>query len=823
MTGQFKHAFTWWRNAAPDAEPQMVINRFIAGMLVLLFNIWALPKGWLSGWPIFAATLYLAAGGVLAAHMLLRPNATTIRRLLALATDCGALSYEAHIGGGATAWLFAGYVWVIFGNGFRFGPRYHLYAMAAATASFSAMALVTPFWRDQPSLAVGGIFTIAGIPLYALTLIKRLSHARQQAEEANRAKSLFLTSVSHELRTPLNAVIGMGALLESSALNPEQMQMSRTIMTAARSLLGLINGILDMSRIEVGTLAITPRDFDLVPLLNEIRTIFASQAGLKGVQFNIHVTARTPLRLHGDASKLHEILLNLAGNAIKFTQTGSITVAVDMVARHDELVRLHFEVADTGIGIAPEAHERVFEMFTQADDTIVNRFGGTGLGLALVRKTVQLLGGEIGVQSQPGKGSIFWFELPLQSQSAAEDMSNRSTPLRALVFTGQSGMAAPLLGRLTEQGVRVEHIAAPLPGWPSATGATSVCLLAFTAAGTADEYSFVDVRRGPGEGLPDAETRLHYATLLHLPVTDAELANMLHLVASAPEASAVSTDTPPLAHKRFHVLVADDNATNRYVTEKILGSAGHVVTLANNGEDALDALDAQSFDIAVLDVNMPVMDGIEAAKIYRMSCAGAAAIPLIALTADATAATRERCLEAGMAACLVKPVEPAHLLAMIEELLQGTQTPEAPPERIISHPRVTEIAAHPRFRSNLNLPPATDTEILERLRKLGGDAFLAEVCELFRSEAQARIQELRTAVRLADVPSFRAHAHALRSVSANVGARHLYEICQPVQHISATELRENAQTWLDQVGAELKRVDLALADYCAARGAQSGH
>jgi two-component system, sensor histidine kinase RpfC len=176
-----------------------------------------------------------------------------------------------------------------------------------------------------------------------------------------------------------------------------------------------------------------------------------------------------------------------------------------------------------------------------------------------------------------------------------------------------------------------------------------------------------------------------------------------------------------------------------------------------------------------------------------------------------------------MAACLVKPVEPAHLLAMIEELLQGTHTQEAPAERIISHPRVTKIAAHPRFRSNLNLPPAADTEILERLRKLGGDAFLAEVCELFRSEAQARIQELHAAARLMDVPSFRANAHALRSVSANIGAQHLYEICQPVQHISATALREDAQSWLEQVGAELKRVDLALSDYCAGRGVQSGH
>ena len=329
-----KRARSWWRNAAPDAEPQMVINRFIAGMIVLSFNIWTLPKGWLTGWPLTAVVIYLLVGGLIGAHMVLRPNAFTARRIAAMAVDIGALSYETHIGGDTTAWLFAGYVWIIFGNGFRFGPRYQIYAMLAATAGFYGMTMVTPFWRDQPALTVGGIVTVAGIPLYALALIKRLSFARKQAEEANRAKSLFLTSVSHELRTPLNAVIGMGALLESSELNPDQVQMSRTIMTAARSLLSLINGILDMSRIEIGrcrsgalpTLiwrSCSTRSEPFLPHRADSRACSSTCTSPRGRRCFCTATPASCMRFCSI----------LVGNAMKFTQAGSITVAVDAVAQ----------------------------------------------------------------------------------------------------------------------------------------------------------------------------------------------------------------------------------------------------------------------------------------------------------------------------------------------------------------------------------------------------------------------------------------------------------------------------------------------------------
>ncbi len=816
-----------WRRIAADGEQQMVVNRLVAGIFALSFNYWALPRGLMSGFALVAPCLYIFLGGLIAAHLLARLTPSVTRRLLALILDCAGACYELHIGGGATVWQFAGYLWIIFGNGFRFGSRFQVYAMLIATAGFAAMAAVTPYWREQPAELFGGLISLTVVPVYALALIKRLSQATRQAEEANRAKSLFLASVSHELRTPLNAVIGMGALLESSELKPEQIQMSRTIMTAARSLLSLIDGILDLSRAEAGRMSIARGDFDLAQLLNEIQAIFIAQGRLKGVQVDLHVTARTPRLLYGDGRKLHEILLNLVGNAMKFTATGSITLGVDAVEWQDGQVRLRIEVTDTGIGIAPEAHERIFEAFTQADATVVNSFGGTGLGLALVRKSVELLGGEIGVQSALGAGSTFWFELPMQCQAEISQAPSGFAPLHALVLTRRPDVIAPLLGRLTEWGVRVEHVEAAAPGWPEAADANALGVLAFTCGPSEvpqrpseRRFLLVDVQASGTIGLPDAAVRSRYTSSLAPGVSDAELRNVLQFVLALQARDAAEAQPVPLpvARESFSLLVADDNATNRLVLDAILRSAGHRVTLVNNGEQALDALADTAFDAAVLDVNMPLMNGIEAAKTYRMITGDSELIPLIALTADATPVTREECLAAGMAACLVKPVEPASLLAIIDEMVAKTRSLRPKPV-VVADPRITEISTHPRFRGNA--VPAVDFDVLAGLRGLGDAAFLREVIELFGNEARDAVAELRVAASRGDVLGFRTHAHALRSVAANIGARILYDICMPLQIVSGMELRQQSSVWLEQIAAELSRVEVQLAEYCSRPEAQA--
>ena len=834
-----------WRERArlivASGDAGMTVNRLIAGLLVLAFNTWAIPDERRGGEPILSALLYLLLGLVIAVHLALRPAPSMERRIVAMLVDIGSVSYELHIGGGATAWLFPGYLWVVFGNGFRFGPSFLLAAMGCSIVGFGTVATVTPFWSSQPPLVTGVIIGLVILPLYALALIRRLSAARHQAESASRAKSLFLASVSHELRTPLNAIIGMGALLEGSPLDPGQAEMSGTIMTAARSLLRLIDGILDLSRIEAERMPVAQVDFDLVRELSEIRTIFLAQARQKGLRLYLHVTPRTPLLLRGDASRLHEIMLNLVGNALKFTDAGSITIAVDASPPADGAAQLAIEVTDTGIGIAPEAQARIFENFTQADETILNRYGGTGLGLGITRKFVELLGGRIAVRSTPGAGSTFRVELPFALRPEAPLATSGDIVLRAFVPGAHTGAIAPLLGRLRQAGVLIERIDAWPPGLfppdatppatqaapdqaggpPAAPSWRGGCVVAFAAldpgadAGfpqlhAAGALAFVAVGGTPLDGLPPPAWQRTFLTLLPTVATDAQLAALLHLLHGMQGRPAGNEEPPcPTAHESFHVLVADDNAVNRRVLLKILSASGHTVVAVSDGEQALDALAEQAFDIALFDVNMPKVDGIEATKIYRMASLGRVSVPIIALTADATPQNRTRCLEAGMRDCLVKPVEPANLLAILDEAVATArrEVPLAWRPAGSTAPRQAPPAA----------VPALDGAVLDSLRVLGGDEFIVELGGSFCAEAHARLDVLRAAAAAGDAQEFRAQAHGLRSIAANVGARPLGELCLPYQTVSAAELRDEGAAYVARVAAELERVETALGRYGTVR------
>jgi two-component system sensor histidine kinase RpfC len=710
--------------------------------------------------------------------------------------------------------LYPIYLWVVFGNGFRFGEKFLIIATAISAASFALAVVITPFWRAQMQLSAGLLVGMIIVPLYSITLIRKLSEARRRAEVASQAKSLFLASVSHELRTPLNAIVGTGALLEAAAEDVEQQEMSRTVMSAARALLSLIDGILDLSRIEAGKMPVVENDFDLAELLGQTHRMMMTQAQLKDLSLTLHVSARTPLRLQGDDRRLREILLNLISNAIKFTQQGGVSIAVDQAKDSVPSDRLRFEVTDTGIGIEPEALDRIFETFEQANPKILDNYGGTGLGLAITKKLVLLLNGQIGVESAVGSGSTFWFELDFPSERMPIAQTERFQGLQAVLLSKHPRSVSALVTRLSDWRVPIraatQSEAAALEGVYNTEHMLGILCLQPKASErpASSDALLVELVASPTHGFPRSQRDRRFTSKLSPPFADEELMTVLSIaLATSPNAVASGPDLQAsLQNPNLRILVADDNRMNQLVMTKILQKAGHDVKVVGDGGAALDALTDEDFDVAIMDVNMPVMDGIDVVKNYRFGAISDQRLPILGLTADASPGTRERCLAGGMDASITKPIEPAALLAAIDEVVSRIR-PKTP-SPVEGSDRVTQISSHPKFSEILT--PSFDRKMINHLNELAGPEFVQEVIDNYLSESRESVEALRQAFQAADVESFRFSAHALRSGAANLGIMRLFDMCHDLETISAHELGEMGPTHLRRLSAELAVVEDAL-------------
>ena len=599
------------------------------------------------------------------------PVQNLYRQIFTLLMDISATSLTVFITNEIGVLFIGVYLWLIIGYGLRYGKSLFMVGYVASLAGFVIATLMSPHWHSHAFEFYGVLVTLIAVPLHNLRLLNKLKEATVRAESANKAKSQFLSHISHEIRTPLNGIVGASSLLSEASGEVNQEQLLNVIKSSSEILQEIINNVLDLSKIESGKISSNNEDFNLQALIIETINLFSPQAVEKNLLLSYHVSKETPVNFHGDVLHIKQVLMNLIGNAIKFTEKGYVKVSVESLSQSASKAVLRFEIEDSGIGMSSDSLKSIFDSFVQAGEEIKFKFGGTGLGTTISKNLVEFMGGDIGVDSVLGHGTTFWFEIPLDKSKG--EVHAKSNPNEIV--------------------------------------------------------SLSDYKKNNKK-----------------------------------------------QKKSFHILVADDNDTNSMILTQMIALEKHTFEVVSNGQDALDKLLNNHYDLMILDCNMPIMSGKEVISLYRAMNIGKDLIPCIVVSADATVENIASLQELGVDAYLTKPIQMVPLLRTINEVVSV----DAGNEIIVEQPR--NEAPQQNKKSVL-----VDMARLDSLARLGDKSFITMLITDFVRDTDENFAELVESATDLDYDKVIHISHAIAGGAANMGADELAKLCQKMESIKPTQ------------------------------------
>ena len=682
---------------------------------------------------------------------------------------------------------------------------------------------------------------------------EELARARDSALESARMRAEFLANMSHEIRTPLNGVIGMTRLLIDTRLGTDQREMIEIARMSADALLKIVNDILDFSKISAGKVVLEEADFDLGTAVESVVQIFTEQAHAKGVVLDSFIDGDVPVLLRGDSGRLCQVLTNLVGNAVKFTSEGEATVRVVRVGGSENQSILRFQVRDTGIGIPLDGQRNIFQAFTQADGSTTRRFGGTGLGLAISAQLVELMGGSIGVESEPGHGSTFWFTATFRHQPAVAQNTSaerlRLEGVRILIADRSSTSARIISGHLTAWRMRCD-----------VAGSAAQTMLALKSAvtnGDPFQIAIIDMQLPEMDGLtlaraikatpslsrvrllgmyslgdrPD-ESRMKAAGIraqLARPIKQSQLFNTLGvLIASAVQEDAaveaprrriareIKSHIPAKIRERTRILLVEDNRVNQQVAMRMIERIGYKAAAVDNGRFALETLAHGDCDLILMDCQMPEVDGYTATREIRRREGSRRHTHIIGITAHALAGDREECLRVGMDDYIAKPVMPEDLAAIIDKWVEIQNTSAIAEKPLEPWPAHAEAVA-PNGANRPDDGAVVDEAVLADLRgyqKPGEPDFLTELIGVFSADLTNRLDQIRTGLQAGDANRIHQAAHALKGASGELGAHGMREICARLELSTAEGSIAAVPAMVQELENEAVRVRAALETHC---------